>query len=56
VTRASTSGGAIAGDPAAPLMTWARENLDRPLTVERMAEQASMSADTSPAPSSPKPA
>ncbi|MGP8123967.1 MAG: GlxA family transcriptional regulator [Xanthobacteraceae bacterium] len=27
-----------------PLMAWARENLDQPLTVERMAEQASMSA------------
>lgn len=27
-----------------PLLSWARENLDQPLTVERMAEQAAMSA------------
>jgi transcriptional regulator GlxA family with amidase domain len=27
-----------------PLLTWARERLDQPLTVERMAEQAHMSA------------
>jgi len=28
----------------APLLAWAREHLDQPLTVERMAEQAGMSA------------
>lgn len=27
-----------------PLLSWARENLDQPLTVERMAEQVAMSA------------
>jgi transcriptional regulator GlxA family with amidase domain len=27
-----------------PILTWARENLDRPLTVERLAQRAAMSA------------
>jgi transcriptional regulator GlxA family with amidase domain len=40
----------------APLLSWAREHLDAPQTVEDMAEQAGMSSRHLPGPSSPRPA